>query len=480
MSLSLFVMRSPLVITFVAIGSPLVAAIPGVPAPPRPGPFPDLALTWANDAFGGEIGDNADDYRTNQITAQGLIDRRWLLVIDHSILTNKATDLGEAGRSDELTVTAGALFEPFVAPDRNNRTWIAGGIGGRFAGDLGGQEVQNLVHDAFGYNRVELPYGDDEFAGVAYATAGWLWLDRFPLPMPTMTFLERGQIGLQLVGTGLATTEDEQQAELGIALTVVGIDGAAWIGPRYRWNLGSPATPAAEAVALREDELWLDYGASAGGWVIIGGVNLDDRTSYGAVGWIHRRRAGRIAGPRPSQLEADLSFSGGFAPGVQFRWQPPWLRALGWVGERAAFLFDYRYGQVDGIDWGGDSVLSFNQATLGMEVAWERPRRGWRVVPFVRAAIGGRYEVVRERGPDPRYEEQSAASAVVMGGGGVRLTWGPDLGRTRTARYGIAVFADGWLPFDSDEVVSEDGSQRDEYLVAGFAPGAALTTLVAW
>src|SRR3954470_124476 len=101
--------RAAAVIVALIAAGRAVAAVPGVPAPPRPGPFPDLALAVGNDALGGEIGDNADDFRTHQATVQALIDRRWLLVVDHSILTAKAGGGGAAaGRSDELTATIGA------------------------------------------------------------------------------------------------------------------------------------------------------------------------------------------------------------------------------------------------------------------------------------------------------------------------------------------------------------------------------------
>jgi len=472
-------MRRILLVAILGAGiADVAAAVAGVPAPPRPGPFPAISFWAGNDAFGGEIGDNADDYRTNELALQAVIARRWVLVVDHSMLTNKTSELAPAGRSDEITASAGVLVDRGVHALGQDRWWLAAGVGGRFAGEFLGEEAQNHLHRALDYNEVRLPYAGDHAAGLAYASAGWLWLERFPLRMPSMTFLERGQFGLHTTAAALATTEGEQQVEAGVALTAVGIDGAAWLGPRVRWNLGETMTPAAAAVADREEGLWIDYGASAGGWFVSGGVNLRDRTTLGAVGWSWLRVPGRIDAPRPAAMEADIGFFGGFTPGVQFRWQPTWLRAAGPFGERAAFLADYRFGDVSAVDWGSDSLLSFNQAVVGMDLAWSRPRPGWQVTPFVRGALGVRYEVVRERGPNPRFAEQSAATGVALGGVGVRVSWGRAIDRAHSVRYGLAASYDGWLPFDRAQ--AHNGADSDQYLRPGSGPGVALIALVAW
>ena len=469
-------MRAPLLM--ITLATTACAAVPGVPAPPRPGPFPTVAVWLARVRAKGEIGDNADDYRTNQFALQTVFAERWVVVIDHSMLTNKTSDLAPAGRSDEITATAGVLIDRGIYTQGQDRWWLAAGVGGRFAGHFLGEEAQNHLHRVLGYNEVDLPYAEDHGAGLAYASAGWLWLERFPLRIPSMTFLEHGQFGLHTTAAALATTENQQQIEVGVALTAVGLDGAAWLGPRVRWGLGETLTAPAEAVAEREDGLWLDYGASAGGWFVSGGINLNDHTTLGAVGWAWQRPPGRVDALSPAAMEADIGFFGGFTPGVQFRWQPHWLRNAGPIGERAALLADYRFGEVETDDWGTDSLLSFNQAVVGMDLAWSRPRPGWQFTPFVRGALGVRYEVVRERGPAPRFPEQSAATGVALGGVGLRLSWGRAIDRAHSVRYGLAASYDGWLPFDRAQ--AHNGADSDQYLRPGSGPGVALTALVAW
>lgn len=457
---------------------PLFAAVPGVPEPPRPGPFPATALWWGNDAFGAELGENADDYRTNEVAAQALIAQRWLFAIDHSMLTNKTSDLAPEGRSDEITGTAGILVEHAYPEMINDRLWMAAGIGVRAAGHFAGQESQNAIHRPLDLNTVHLPYDRDRAAGVAYVSGGWLWLEHFPITFPPLMFLERGNVGINSTAAALATTAGEQQTEIGAALTFVGVDGAAWIGPRVRWDTGYALSTAAEAVAKREDGLWLDYGVSAGGWFVSGGVNLRDQTTLGAVGWAWDRPINRTGEQDPAVVEADLEFSGGFSPGTQLRWQPECLRHGDALAQHTSVIADYRFGQVDDVDWGPDSLLNFNQFIVGMEVASSRPRSGWQAVPFIRGGAGVRYEVVRVRGPDPRFDAQSAATGVILGGAGLRVSWGRAVSRTASARYGFAAFYDAWLPFT--HATARNGNDRSEYMRSGAAPGVALTTAIAW
>ena len=70
-------------------GAGLHAEIAGTPAAPRPGPIPTYWLGWGNDALGGNIGDNTDDYRTTALNYGMVLEERWLVAIDASVLTAK-------------------------------------------------------------------------------------------------------------------------------------------------------------------------------------------------------------------------------------------------------------------------------------------------------------------------------------------------------------------------------------------------------
>ncbi|MBA3847668.1 MAG: hypothetical protein H0X45_13630, partial [Planctomycetes bacterium] len=126
-----------------AVTSGAAAQVAGAPAAPRPGPLPSAWLGWHNDALGGEIGENPDDFRT---TALGIGARhgRWVGLVDHSILTHRNDPL--PGRSDELTATVNWLALDGGVECADDRPWLGLGAGVRLAGDLGGETTQNGWH----------------------------------------------------------------------------------------------------------------------------------------------------------------------------------------------------------------------------------------------------------------------------------------------------------------------------------------------
>ena len=57
----------------VAAASSAVAQVAGAAAAPRPGPLPGAWLTWHNDALGGEVGENPDDFRTTALVIDAAV-----------------------------------------------------------------------------------------------------------------------------------------------------------------------------------------------------------------------------------------------------------------------------------------------------------------------------------------------------------------------------------------------------------------------
>jgi len=232
----------------------LHAALAGVPEAPVPGTLPRAWLAVANDAFG--IVATPDDYRTNQIALAVRITPALIVCADHSMLT--AVPAGT--RSDECTVTVGWL------PGGDERPWIVLGLGMKWTGDLGGEDLQKQWHDLIGMDRYDLTYEKDQPRGLAYALLSQVWWSG-----------ER--TGWAVTTAALATTGGELQAEaVGWALYRRG-RMTAWAGLRARYRGGDAPTATADLVADFEDGLWCDYGigvswfAFAGAYDPINGVS---------------------------------------------------------------------------------------------------------------------------------------------------------------------------------------------------------------
>jgi hypothetical protein len=457
-----------------ALGAPAWGAIAGIPESPRPGMVPGAWIGWSNDSFGGEMGKDTDDFRTNAFNAGLRLAERWVVAVDDSMLTDAQVAKAQRSRSDEVTATVGWMALPGTDLGDWGQVWATIGVGGRASGNLGGEALQNRWHDLLGYERIELPYARRAYDGVGYLAASWLWLEREGAGFGT-PFLDRGHLGVALDAAGLASTGGETQVSLGVKLVALGRDGSFQLGVRQQLNAGPQASAAAAAVAAHEDGTWLVYGSSAGGWYFEGGVNLATQASIGRIGWMWERGANRARDPDITALEGVIGLYQGYSLGLQCRWQPEWVRDT--VGPLVSLLFDYRFGQYAGPEWNDDMVV-VRQPLLGVDVAWSEPRDGLQATPFAYLGAGLREERIRSSGPNPRFEQQRAVRGVVQGGVGVRLYWGQLPRGDVTARYGVSLVYDRWQPFSGATAVN--GADHDQYQRPGGGFGMRLAAMVAW
>ncbi len=448
-------------------------AIAGIPDSPRPGVIPTAWVGWSNDSFGGEMGRDTDDFRTNAFNAGLRLDERWLAAVDDSMLTDANVPAARQSRSDELTATVGYLVLPGTDLGAWGKTWVSAGVGARLSGNLGGASMQNRFHDLLGYERIELPYDRSAFDGVGYLSASWLWLDR-DAGLGT-AFLDRGHLGIGVDAAGLASTGGETQVSLGAKLVAVGRDGSFFLGLRQQFNQGPQASASAAAVAAHEAGTWLVYGSSAGGWYFEGGANLDTQASMGRIGWMWQRGGARDEQPEITEMEGLIGLYQGYSLGLQCRWQPQWVRDS--VGSQVSLLFDYRFGQYPSTEWNDDMVV-VRQPLIGVDLALTPPRDGFQVTPFVYLGVGVREERIRTDGSEPRFEPQRAVRGVAQGGAGVRVYWGKLPGGEVTARYGISLVYDRWQPFS--EATAVNGTDRETYQRPGGGFGIRLAATVAW
>jgi len=446
-----------------------LAAVPGLPDAPRPGPLPGAWLIWANDTFDGEIGETPDDLRTNAF-AGGVRLGRILLAADYSILTDRGFIDAHRGRSDELTTTAGVL----LIDDRLRDGWsarLAAGVGARWSGDLGGEGIQNGWHRQIGEDTIEVPYEEGDPVGLGWGEGAWLQTGG----LPRVPLLAGGQLGIEAHAAGLVTGAGEIQASAGVRLVLLGRDGWVHVGVVRDWRGGDPATATAARVAEEESGNAIEYGVGAGALGLAFAVNLDHGYGSGALSFATGRRPA-VAGPAQlAEVEGGLGLYAGYALGWQYRWRPGLIGRL--IGGRCAALVDYRYGRVAPAGW-EDNHLVARQGLVGIEVAAAPPRDGFQLVPFVYVAGGVRQEAVTAVGDRPRYGDQDAVAPVVQGGLGLRIAAGrlPRAGG-EAPRYALSFTYDGWLPL-RDAGLIEDPDER--YLLPALALGARISALVRW
>lgn len=425
-------------------------------------------MTSGNDLLGNGLG-NGDDFRTAAIGGHlrlgGMV-----LAVDASMLTDR--DAGT--RSDELLAIAGWSAQR-AAPVAG---WHAAGFlgaGVRVDGDLGGEKVQNAVHEVIASPEVHFPYDDGRVLPALGGSGAVGWLEPAGLGLT-------GWWGMQLVAAGQWAIGGEFIGEAGPRLCLIGQQGAIWVGARVRWRDGDPAGPTVAATGEHEDGPWLDlgtfvtpFGDSSWGYQLRSAYNPDTRAAFGSLGLVVDPG---VAPPGPElALEHDLAAYDGGGFGVQLRWHPwPWQD----TGRRCAAVLDYRFGgEPDGFlelgpQPGGPLVgaeLRHDQFTIGWEEGVRSPDwSGLRFVPWFQVAAGVRTEGVVVQGSGARSGVGDVTAPMVGGSAGVRLVW------SEVVSLGGSI--DGWLPWWSQDLLLE--GERIELNDPGWTVGVHLAAHIAW
>lgn len=447
-----------------------MAAVSGVPEAPRPGARPDIWFAWGNDAFGGETGDNTDDYRTNAFTL-GVQHDGWVCGLEHSMLTDRRA--GVELRTDQLSLAVGREWE--LSLSAYDRLWLAGGLGARATGSYGGQTIQDRWHAMNDFSPYTLAEDDSAEEGTAWAHGEWLFTGE-AAGLPDLPFLRPGQLGLDLRGSGLLTSGGERSGSLGASLVLLGADAHLLLGLTRQLRGGDAPNQTAQRTAEHEEGTWFTYGLGAGGWFVNGGWALSGRATWGAVGWQWGRAPTRTA-TQVASLEGVFALYQGYALGMQYRWQPGWLGEL--ADRQLSCFADYRFGRFPGSATMLDNALVMRQGVLGLD--WEPARLGggamW-FAPFLQAGAGLREERITVIGDYATYPEQGAQRTVLQGSIGLRCQFatGADL----LPAYGFSVVYDAWLPLDDATASHPPGSAPLRYQSAGGAFGVRFNALVAW
>lgn len=449
---------------------PAMAAVAGVPEAPRPGARPAVWFAWGNDAFGGETGDNTDDYRTNAFTL-GVQHDGWVLGLDHAMLTDRSA--GAERRSDQLALALGHEWTASLSP--YDRLWLAGGLGARATGDWGGQQLQDRWHQLNGFRRYTLDEDERRLEGTAWAHGEWL-LTGEAAGIPDLPFLRPGQLGLDLRASGLLTSDGERAGSLGISLALLGADAHALFGLTHELRGGNRPNRTAERTAEHERGTWFTFGLGAGGWFVHGGWALSGEATWGAVGWQWGREPARTP-TQVASLEGVFALYQGYALGMQYRWQPEWLDELS--AGRLSCIADYRFGRFPSPELAVGNQTVMRQGLLGLD--WEPLRLGdadFSVAPFIQAGAGLREERIKATSAGAGFPEQGAQRTVVQGSIGVRCLFAS--GIDRLPSYGFSLVYDVWQPLGDATARDPASGDQATYQRGGGALGLRFSAQVAW
>lgn len=466
-----------LVATLVGCALPAWGLVAGTPEPPRPGPLPAAWFGWSNDSFGGSIGRDMDDFRTNAFSL-GLRWNQFVLVTDYSMLTDYRMPGASRLRSDELSTSLGYELIPDGTPALGGKGWLAAGVGIRVHGDMAGDAIQNRWHDRIHNTRVDIDYAPQRGSeGLTYCAGTWQITNPDAWTLPGIGDIAAHRTGFEVSGSLLGTSDGAVDAAAGISLVVVGVDGGVALGLRQEWHTGKRASQPARATAENESGTWVTLTSSVGGWYFSCGYNLDDRAGMGTIGWMWSRPPGRTDDAEVSVMEGIVGFYQGYSYGFQYRWHTAWLDQL--TSDHLALIADYRFGQHPQQSW-RDNGIVVRQPLLGLDWSFGEPQDGFQVIPFIYGGVGIREERVVINGLRPRFPMQKNITGVAQAGLGLRIFFGDKPTRTNPARYGLSMVYDGWLPFHRAEAENATGTDQARYQMSGHGFGLRLAAMAMW
>lgn len=464
--------------TLLVLGAPASAAVYGLPEPPTPAPTPQFWFNFSDDFLGMAVL-NTDDFRTANITIGGSWDAL-RFAADASMLTNRARDGGTPSRTDELTYSLG-----YALLDREReekwRALLTLGIGGRTYGDLGGESIQNHIHDTFGYKEVYLPYDQDE------GTDGFAFYHARLTGVPPWEFQFSGPFGrwaVQVESGGLVSTGREVQLYGALNLVTLGTDSMAWVGARYQWHNDEYLTETSRIVGEEESGWWVVVGLSrTPGVLVTASLNPDRETVAGTLGLTIDTQAlpNPDGGGNGYRVDQALKFfPGGGNTGLDIRWQPTWLAERS-LSPRDVLVLCYDFGAVTQYEDWQDCYVAFDQLVLGWAPTWDIrliPRLAWSIAGY--AAGGVRLERIHEEDGTPRFTEDDIhVAAVVQGEVAMRFGWRfTERGDTWFDQIRLGIGVDGWLPWP--EVTVSEGGDRDEIMEPGASFHLSLGVTVDW
>jgi len=264
-------------VLFLTVSVPLVAIAGEIPGlPPQMPPFieRDLEVTFSNDFLGR--GGSVDDFRTQQIIITAKLSDKWMVLLDHSILT--LSESTAPGRVDQLSGSLG--YQVINTANDRAVSKLFVGAGFRRAGDFAGERMQNGFHRLVGSKIKDLAYVDN--AGTD-ATA-WFDLDHYRRFGNSSEAGSTGswRTGYWLRGSSLVTSGGQWDSAAGLFAVASRPAIDIWLGIRRDWRSGYEGAVLSETAAA-EDDLAIVFGARFGAFVLETVQQVNNEASYGQL-----------------------------------------------------------------------------------------------------------------------------------------------------------------------------------------------------
>ena len=407
--------------------------IPGMQPMLPPHLAPRADLVFSNDALGR--GGEVDDYRTQQLIFSAAVGERWIVVLDHSMLT--WSEPGSEGRLDQVSATLGYRLLEHRQGEAIAR--LSSGFGLRTVGDYAGERMQNGFHRLIDSRLEDLPYSDERGTDAV----GWLDAERFA---PFASFGD-WRFAYWLRGRALVTSDGQLDSSLAAFAVATRGSFDTWAGLRQDWRRGY-SEPIQRATARAEEELALVVGIRFGGLVLETVQQFDGEGSYGQLRLVSLESADRGGVVLPARWGLEVGF---LAPDVHLHLAAR-ARTTLLVDENsrwreAAFLAT-ALGEPQ---YGSNPALYRQSVQLAGGLEWELPlpnAESW-LAAYVSAGAGWRRERLVGDGPLAGLESDSASRAVVIAGAGLRFYAGSLGGR---GRYRMQLGLTSWLPTGTEQV----------------------------
>ena len=411
--------------------------IAGAPAMVPPETLGDLSFLMNNNII--NLGDEPDEYRTQQLGFQIDISPRWGIVFDHSILTAGQENpvlRHFAGRVDQVNLSL--MYELYHnQPDSNSVGIVETGAGVRAYGDFGGDNMQNGFHRLIGNSIDDYPYVPTDTSMAIF----WLKGDYqklYPLAQ-NENVNSRWRAGFWLDATGLVSSGQQWDAALSANVVVRNQDMTIWLGVREDWRENYELDFVQEATALSESGTSLTFGLGVGPVLFDTVQGLDDKFSYSRFIFTSVENeyssteypveadntvALNILLP---DVEAELQYKRALHYSSKLFGQPKTWLVLGMnYGEPT---YDESFDAYHPVEqpWPIYTVYSeVQQVAIGFEFEWRSQQTFQRVWPYLTLLAGHRSEQLKANSGAyssnvAGQESEIVSSAVIEAGVGVRF-----------------------------------------------------------